>query len=515
MPFQEPHVNKPHSAAARSLAKGVRTISRSFRFHRPRGAFCHRGWCQQCKVLDASGKVVLACEQPPDSECRPLPHRIPGRAAGALAERLVPWFWERIAYRRGPLRQIFLAIIRRLTSAPDLPPALDGLVPLPPNLERSCDTLVIGGGLSGLVAAATLARAGRRTLLVSASRFGTEASLRALAPAEAERWIDDTHKLVEVHEEQLCIGLYEDGSQARCTGRHTNLSIQFETLVVATGAYDRLPIVPGNDLPGIIGIRALEALAGIGSLSAGLQIGVYGNPDELRRAVSAARSAGVTPAFVAGPDGCPGLSLPVIIGRLQAIRGDRHGVRSVMFQDGTERACDLLVSCLSQPTYELQAQRGARVALRGHDATLCTMGADGKGLLVVGEAAGWFDRTDSVARTQSAITNWLQSGTAPEPAAWVRQEAPVPSPLPDEAFVCLCEDVRAKDIRQAIADGYADVELIKRHTGAGTGPCQGKLCHGAILHCAATAGLKVDVPTMRPLVRPVMMSQLMIPADET
>jgi hypothetical protein len=52
------------------------------------------------------------------------------------------------------------------------------------------------------------------------------------------------------------------------------------------------------------------------------------------------------------------------------------------------------------------------------------------------------------------------------------------------------------------------VELVKRHTGAGTGPCQGKLCHGALLGCTAEAGLEVRIPTPRPLTRPVTIAEL-------
>ena len=81
-----------------------------------------------------------------------------------------------------------------------------------------------------------------------------------------------------------------------------------------------------------------------------------------------------------------------------------------------------------------------------------------------------------------------------------------PRTAADDAFLCLCEDVRVRDVRAAIADGYRDVELIKRHTGAATGPCQGKLCHGALSHCLAESGLEVRLPTARPLVRPVALA---------
>lgn len=57
--------------------------------------------------------------------------------------------------------------------------------------------------------------------------------------------------------------------------------------------------------------------------------------------------------------------------------------------------------------------------------------------------------------------------------------------LSDKAIVCACEDVAIHDIDDAIARGFADIESLKRYTGLGTGPCQGKSCEaGAMRICA-------------------------------
>jgi NAD(P)H-nitrite reductase large subunit len=49
-----------------------------------------------------------------------------------------------------------------------------------------------------------------------------------------------------------------------------------------------------------------------------------------------------------------------------------------------------------------------------------------------------------------------------------------------KVIVCRCEDVTLKDVRHSIALGYSDIEEVKRYTGFGTGPCQGKECHGLV-----------------------------------
>jgi len=57
-----------------------------------------------------------------------------------------------------------------------------------------------------------------------------------------------------------------------------------------------------------------------------------------------------------------------------------------------------------------------------------------------------------------------------------------------KVIVCRCEDVTLKDVRHSIALGYADIEEVKRYTGFGTGPCQGKECHGLIASILASEG---------------------------
>lgn len=49
-----------------------------------------------------------------------------------------------------------------------------------------------------------------------------------------------------------------------------------------------------------------------------------------------------------------------------------------------------------------------------------------------------------------------------------------------KVILCRCEDVTLKDVLHSIELGYDDIEEVKRYTGFGTGPCQGKECHALI-----------------------------------
>ena len=50
-----------------------------------------------------------------------------------------------------------------------------------------------------------------------------------------------------------------------------------------------------------------------------------------------------------------------------------------------------------------------------------------------------------------------------------------------KVILCRCEDVTAADVAHAVRLGYADIEEVKRYTGFGTGPCQGKECLRAVV----------------------------------
>ncbi|HUK66437.1 MAG TPA: FAD-dependent oxidoreductase [Anaeromyxobacteraceae bacterium] len=45
-----------------------------------------------------------------------------------------------------------------------------------------------------------------------------------------------------------------------------------------------------------------------------------------------------------------------------------------------------------------------------------------------------------------------------------------------KTILCACEDVIVEDVERAFHKGYRDLESVKRYTGLGTGPCQGKTC---------------------------------------
>ena len=69
--------------------------------------------------------------------------------------------------------------------------------------------------------------------------------------------------------------------------------------------------------------------------------------------------------------------------------------------------------------------------------------------------------------------------------------------MPRKLILCRCEDVTAEDVAHAVAAGFQSIEEVKRYTGFGTGPCQGKECLVAVARAGARASA-APVETLRP-----------------
>lgn len=82
----------------------------------------------------------------------------------------------------------------------------------------------------------------------------------------------------------------------------------------------------------------------------------------------------------------------------------------------------------------------------------------------------------------------------------------------DDVLVCRCEGVKASDIRQAVAEGYHEVNEIKLRTRCGMGPCQGRMCGPALAEIAAleldTQPDAMGLLNIRPPIRPVKVFEL-------
>ncbi len=85
--------------------------------------------------------------------------------------------------------------------------------------------------------------------------------------------------------------------------------------------------------------------------------------------------------------------------------------------------------------------------------------------------------------------------------------------MADKTIICRCEDLSLEEIREWIAQGYRDLNEIKRISRAGMGPCQGRTCRNHLLReLAKAAGKPVEemgLTTFRPPTKPLKIGKVL------
>ncbi len=64
--------------------------------------------------------------------------------------------------------------------------------------------------------------------------------------------------------------------------------------------------------------------------------------------------------------------------------------------------------------------------------------------------------------------------------------------MSEKTIVCRCEDVTLAEVKHAIELRYTTVEEVKRLTGLGTGPCQGKECQAHVARLLEGCGVATE-----------------------
>jgi bacterioferritin-associated ferredoxin len=92
-----------------------------------------------------------------------------------------------------------------------------------------------------------------------------------------------------------------------------------------------------------------------------------------------------------------------------------------------------------------------------------------------------------------------------------------------KTILCHCEDVDLEEVHSALAQGFGDLETLRRYTGIGTGKCQGKCCIVQTLRVLASFAAehggdvgrgftgdpgKLKLPTVRPPVLPMRVDDI-------
>jgi sarcosine oxidase subunit alpha len=443
------------------------------------------------------------------------------------------------------------------------------------------DVLVIGGGPAGMSAALSAAKSGARVLLLEENPFlgghlayerrivETESSPTAayeLAGQLAQEAADQPNLRVELN--TTALGIYDHNWVGAVKSEVRLLKIRAKTIVVANGAFERPLIFDNSDLPGVMLGSAAQRLMHLYGVQPGKRAVVLsGNDDGLQVALDL-YAAGVKLAAV--------VELRADLNNPQVIKLQQAGIEVktnavVLGARGSKEVTGAMLAQLPPPTPPLEGgnwggggPQAESIEFVQCDLLVTSVGwTAATGLVYQAKAKLVYDenRTEllpanlppkihvagRVNGTHSALAELLEGQMAGLNAAAeagfgrgapaklskqvaslkatepVRNSAWVYVPGGKKSFISFDEDVTIKDLKDAVAEGYNSMELLKRYSTLSMGPSQGKyenantmaLCAEANQIVITEAGTTTSRPPFSPVQLGALAGQVMEPVKYT
>jgi methylglutamate dehydrogenase subunit C len=545
--------------ASALLANGVHLVGRSIKYRRPRGIF----------TAGPEEPNALCTLAPGDAQIPNVPATVATLADGSVFASQNRWpslsfdvasiigaggallgagfYYKTFMW---PSWRWYEPAIRRLAGLGPAPRTAVDHRPLDRHID--CEVVVIGAGAAGLAAARAAAAGGAKVLLCEQdSKLGGELQFETatIDSLPAARWLGDIERElraagVEVLLGTAVVGCYDDlvlalRQPAGYPGEADELlHIRARARVVATGATERAIAFSGNDRPGVMLLGAVERYAARFAVRAGNEAVLFANHDRVYFAARRLREAGIRIAAIVDPRARPQLAVVEELERggvriyseqviEQALGSYRvSGVIVRPCDGGTpiRISCDVLaVSGGWTPALQLASQSGLEQRYDEElgaftpvstSATVLPAGAVGGKLELAAAVA------DGSAAGAAAVAAAGRSASPTQCAASVTAD-PAPRLLPfwrvvggDEKrqFIDLQNDVTVSDLRQAIAEGFQEIEHVKRYTTLGVGTDQGKT--GGLVGAAIVAEFlgkpiaEVGMSRVRPPTRAVPLGAL-------
>lgn len=510
------------SIASALLANGRWLLSRSFKYHRPRGPLTLAGQDANTLVQLPDEPNVLADAHALSAGLQVTAQNVNGSLdsdrdayLGKFSRFMPVGFYYRSFYKPKGMWKVWEPLIRKKAGL--------GVLDLgftPQYYDKAylfVDVAIVGAGPAGLSAALTAANAGAKVLLIEQqpvlggalayARFDAEGQRAAQLRGELVAAVEG-HANIQVLKEATCNAWFTDHYLPVIQGRRM-YKVRARRCIVSAGSFDQPVVFRNNDLPGVMLTSAAQRLMKLYAVKPGQRAVVLTGNDDGYLAALDLTEQGVQVAALVDMRPQPADStllsaveqhgIPCHLGstvyEAQHEKGLRHvsgvDIRRITAQgqvasQGQLLACDLL--CMSagyMPVYQLLCQAGGTLAYDDARAEFAISGLP-QGLDIAGSVNGRH-QLDNVlqdgarAGAEAVAALGLEPGTQ---APALRGEARVNFDWPifphpkGKDFVDFDEDLQVRDIVNATRHGYRDVQLVKRFSTVGMGPSQGR--HSAL-----------------------------------
>jgi sarcosine oxidase, subunit alpha len=498
------------TVASALLANGVRVVSRSFKFHRPRGIFSAGFEEPNAFVQLHSGARTIPCAR---ATRVPLSVGLEVSSQGGWpslshdALRAIDFVHSVFAagfYNKTftwPSWHVYEPFIRKLAGF--------GRAPTGPDPDRydtrhiHCEVLVIGGGAAGIEAARAASTTSQRVILIEQDEL-LAGDLSSLAIPRNVHVLSRTTAVAYYDHDLVALAEIVPGGGGRQHPRERLWLVRAGRVVLATGALEQPLIFSNNDRPGIMLAGAALKFLRRHAIAPGREVVVATNNDSAYIAARELHRAGVNILALVDSrespreallEGMKALeirvhahSLPIDTTGFGALKGVTlatldagHGVHNIR-----HLACDaLLVSGGWSPTLHLFAQAGGKLKFSEQTRTF--------------EPAAPVRHIDIVGSSAPAAAEHL--GVRVSPVGNTARQ-----------WLDLAHDVTVADIELSVRENFTAVEHIKRYTTLGMSVDQGKLGQAPALEVIARArGMRpseLGCTTFRPPFVPVTLGTM-------
>ncbi len=533
-------------------------LSRSFKYHRPRGVLTMAGQDANSLVQLPADPNVLADREPIREGLKVQGQNYKGSLErdrhawiGRFSKFLPVGFYYKAFYRPAGIWEKWALMFRKRTGLGRVDTAFK-----PGYFDKQylfCDIAVIGAGPAGMQAALEAAATGADVLLIEENRalggsltyarFDADGQLADSLRSELIAAIENEPR-ISVMTETVCNAWFTDNWLPLIKGSRM-YKLRSRQVIACVGALEQQAVFRNNDLPGIMFGSAAQRLIKLYGVRPGTSAVVLtGNNDGYAVALDLA-DAGVQVSAIVELRCRPQLDtiaraavsrgIKVIEGQAvyEAIpRTDGSHIAAVEVRatkgrgawgdSGSRIECDLLCTSVGfTPTYQLPCHAGGRLV---YDEVRAFFNIENlpAGLHLAGSVQGCWeleevrDQGRHMARVAAAELDLLQVDAQTQMEE-KRSSGPnfdwpiFPHPKGKE-FVDFDEDLQIADIVNATRDGYEDIQLVKRYSTLGMGPSQGRnaALAGARLAASATGRsvTETGVTTARPPFAPERLSHL-------